>query len=205
MRAAAALAAALSVAAPAHADPQEAVRRCLACHLVPGGATDVVGLGAMASLPPEWPFLHEDAFDLDGDGVAGRVQHVSGGGEALVGLYGRRLAAARLEDFAAIAAVAHGIDLSAPGALDAVLDAFLARSPDPVPPPPEALARFEERGCAGCHVTDAFDHEGREYRPLSDFLMHDLGDGPVRTAPLWGCPACLEADGHGPDGARASR
>jgi hypothetical protein len=32
--------------------------------------------------------------------------------------------------------------------------------------------------------------------PLSDFLLHDLGDGPKRTAPLWGCPECLDAAGH---------
>jgi len=24
-----------------------------------------------------------------------------------------------------------------------------------------------------------------------------LGEGPRRTAPLWGCPECLEAPGHG--------
>ncbi|MEM7709458.1 MAG: hypothetical protein AAF264_01645 [Pseudomonadota bacterium] len=173
---------------------------CIACHTDPDDGFDIVGLAAMRSLPPEWPLFYEDAFDLDGNGIAGRVRHVAGhgvdAGRPFVALYGRHLAAARLEDFALIAGAAHDIDLSDAAALDAVIDAFLRQSPDPMPPDPAILARFEARGCGGCHVTDAFAHEGRHYRPLSDFLLHDLGDGPVRTAPLWGCADCLEAPGH---------
>lgn len=45
-------------------------------------------------------------------------------------------------------------------------------------------------------MTDTYEHSGRTYAPLSDFLLHDLGEGPVRTAPLWGCATCLEAPGH---------
>ena len=174
-----------------------AVGRCLACHLGDDGALDIVGLDAMRSLPPEWTILWEDAFDLDGDGIAGTMRYVSGGDGPIVGLYGSGLAAGRLEDFARIAGVAHGIDVSDPTAMNAVLDAFLALSPDPAPMDPLALARFEARGCTDCHVTHEFEHEGRAYAPLSDFLLHDLGEGPVRTAPLWGCGDCLEGVGHG--------
>lgn len=173
-----------------------AVGQCLACHVGVDGAFDIVGLAAMEGLPPEWPFLFEDAFDLDGDGIAGAIRHVSGAAGPTIGLYGSKLAAGRLEDFARIASAAHGIDLSDTAAMDAVLDAFLALSPDPAPTPPTAIARFEARGCASCHVTETFEHEGRAYMPLSDFLMHDLGEGPVRTTPLWGCPECLRAEGH---------
>ncbi len=199
----------------------DAVARCLSCHVAPAGpgagagaldvappgaldivapsgALDIVGIGALEALPAEWPLMSEDAFDLDGDGIAGVARHVSGGdGLPVLGRYGRALAAGRLEDFARIAGEAHGIDLSEPAVLARVVAVFAERSPDPAPMPPGALARFEARGCASCHVTDAFGHDGRDYRPLSDFLLHDLGAGPVRTAPLWGCPGCLEAPGHG--------
>lgn len=197
------LAAALLAATAAGADPRpSAVDRCLACHLTPEGTVDIVGLGAMEGLPPEWPFLYEDAFDLDGDGVAGIMRMVSGEDGPIVARYGRALAAGRFEDFALIAGAAHGIDVSDPVVLASIRAAFEARSPDPAPPPEAALRRFEARGCADCHVTRAFEHEGRRYVPLSDFLMHDLGEGPVRTTPLWGCPGCLDAPGHptGPDG-----
>lgn len=205
-----------------------AVARCLSCHTGPDGALDIVGLAALQGLPPEWAMLFEDAFDLDGDGVAGRLRHVSGGGggvegggvevggagaggvdagakgggaRPVLGVYGRRLAAGRLSDFARIAGAAHDIDLADPAVMDAVLDAFVARSPDPALPPPASLARFEARGCAACHVTRTFEHEGRTHAPLSDFLLHDLGEGFVRTAPLWGCDECLDAPGHGEEDA----
>ncbi len=221
MSARAALLVALAGAGGAWAEPApepDAVARCLSCHVAPAGpgegapgvappgapgvappgALDIVGIGALEALPAEWPLMSEDAFDLDGDGIAGVARHVSGGdGPPMLGRYGRALAAGRLEDFARIAGEAHGIDLSEPAVLARVVAVFAARSPDPAPMPPGALARFEARGCAACHVTDAFGHDGRDYRPLSDFLLHDLGAGPVRTAPLWGCPGCLEAPGHG--------
>lgn len=191
------LAAALLAAGVAEADPRPtAAERCLFCHQRPGGEIDIVGLGAMAGLPHEWPFLFEDAFDLDGDGIAGVLRLVSGEDGPIVAWYGRSLAAGRFEDFAHIAGAAHGIDVSDPDVLAGVRAAFEARSPDPAPPAAEAVARFEARGCASCHVTRTFEHEDRVYMPLSDFLLHDLGDGPVRTAPLWGCPGCLEAEGH---------
>lgn len=181
----------------------KAVGQCLACHVDEDGALDIVGLAALQHLPEEWPILFEDAFDLDGDGIAGAMRYVSGGEGPVVGLYGSVLAAGRFEDFASIAGEAHGIDVSEPDTLRAVLEAFLARSPDPLPMRASALARFEARGCAACHVTRGFEHDGRTYRPFSDFLLHDLGDGPVRTAPLWGCPACLDAPAHGTPGVKS--
>lgn len=189
------LALAAAFAAPVAAEP-DAVARCLSCHLTAEGTIDIVGMAAMPSLPAEWPLFFEDAYDIDGDGAAGRVQHVSGADGPLIARYGRNLAAARFEDFAKIAGAAHGIDLSDPATIPRVEAAFAARSPDPVPPPPDVIARFEARGCAACHVTDTYQAGGRDYMPLSDFLLHDLGDGPVRTAPLWGCIGCMDGPGH---------
>lgn len=175
-----------------------ATERCLSCHLTSGGMIDIVGLGALEDLPEEWPFLFEDAFDLDGDGIAGRLRFVSGKQGPRVGIFGEALAAGRFEDFALIAGAAHGIAVDDPGVMADVRRAFEERSPDPGLPFADAATRdrFEERGCARCHVIHEFTHRGRDYMPLSDFLLHDLGYGPRRTAPLWGCPACLDGSGH---------
>lgn len=172
------------------------VTRCLSCHLTETGEIDIVGLSAMESLPEEWPFLFEDAFDMNDDGIAGVMRFVTGTGGARAGIFGEALAAGRFEDFASIAAGAHGIVIRDAAEMARIRAAFEARSPDPDLPDPSALAQFEARGCAACHVTHSFEHEGRAYMPLSDFLLHDLGDGPKRTAPLWGCPDCLTAPAH---------
>lgn len=187
-----ALAACSAVAEPA----QTTAQRCLSCHLTPDDSIDIVGLSAIDALPPEWPFLFEDAFDLDGDGVAGKLRMVSGGGQPLIAKYGRELAAGRFADFALIAGAAHDIVVTDPITLDVIEAAFLARSPAPVSPfeTEAALRAFEARGCASCHVTRSFTFEGQKVMPLSDFLLHDMGEGPKRTAPLWACKACVAPD-----------
>ncbi|MEL7215176.1 MAG: hypothetical protein AAGJ96_04470 [Pseudomonadota bacterium] len=184
--------------AAAEPAPGDIVSQCLSCHMVGPDQIDIIGLSALEALPEEWPFLFEDAFDLDGDGIAGRMRFVSGSERPLVGLFGSALSAGRFEDFAAIAAGAHGLVINGPGEMAQIRAAFEALSPDPGLPfcSAAAQAAFEARGCADCHVTRSFEHNGRHYMPLSDFLLHDLGDGPRRTTPLWGCPDCVTAAGH---------
>jgi len=175
------------------------VDACLACHVDETDTLDIVGLRVLAQVPDEWPFLFEDEFDLDDDGIAGRMRFVSGEHGPAVARFGRALAASRFEDFAHIAAGVHDIDLTDDETMARVKAAFEARSPAPVDPFPNtaSLQAFEARGCARCHVTREFESNGVRYRPLSDFLLHDLGDGPRRTKPLWGCPDCITAPGHG--------
>lgn len=199
MRPARLIAGLLAAATGAAADPDpDPVRLCLSCHLVAPDRIDIVGLEALANLPEEWPFLFEDPFDMDGDGVAGEIRIVHGRDGPSVGIYGRWLSAGSFEDFATIAGAAHGVDVAQPETLAAIRDEFEALSPMPDLPSADdaALRGFEARGCTACHVTHSFEHDGRTYMPLSDFLLHDLGDGPRRTAPLWGCPSCLEGPGH---------
>ena len=190
------LASGAAVVSAESATAVDAVARCLSCHLAAEGGIDIVGLRALDGLPEEWPFLFEDAFDLDRNGIAGTLRFVSGADGPLPGVYGEALAAGRFEDFAEIAADAHGIPIEGAEEMARLRATFEALSPDPEPPDATDLAAFEARGCAACHVTRAFEHDGRTYRPLSDFLLHDLGDGPRRTAPLWGCSECLTASGH---------
>jgi hypothetical protein len=184
------------VAAEPVPETPDTVAKCLSCHLTAPDRIDIVGLKALQDLPEEWPFLFEDAFDMDGDGIAGAMRFVSGSDRPLAGVFGQSLAAGRFEDFALIAAGAHGIAIEGPDEMARVRAAFEALSPDPDLPDSDALQRFEARGCAGCHVTRTFEHDGRTYMPLSDFLLHDLGQGPRRTAPLWGCLTCLDDPGH---------
>lgn len=193
------IAAALLAALPVHSqETAPLVERCLACHIDEAGRFDIVGFRALQALPEEWPLLFEDAYDLDGDGIAGRAQYVSGEGQPLLAKWGENLAAARFRDFALIAGAAHDIHIGNIEELDAVEAAFAALSPDPVSPfeTAEELARFEADGCAACHVTRTYQVDGRTYMPLSDFLLHDLGAGEKRTAPLWGCRDCVSGDPH---------
>ena len=183
-------------ASVAGAEADSTVARCLSCHQTNADTIDIVGLGPLASLPEEWPFLFEDAFDLDNDGVAGVIRFVSSIDRPRPGLFGSHLAAARFEDFALIAAGAHGIAIDSPAEMARVRAAFEALSPIPDMPDAKTLAAFAARGCTNCHVTRTFDHDGQSYMPLSDFLLHDFGEGLRRTTPLWGCPTCLDAPGH---------
>ena len=129
------LLAALTVSAPAHSESiKKTVEGCLSCHILEDGRFDIVGVRALGFLPNEWALQFEDAFDRDGDGIAGRVQFVSGGGEPLIAKWGGNLAAARFEDFALIASKAHAIPIGSPEALDAIKAAFEARSPEPSSP-----------------------------------------------------------------------
>ncbi|KEO53524.1 di-heme oxidoredictase family protein [Thioclava indica] len=67
---------------------------------------------------------------------------------------------------------------------------------------------FATTGCTACHRPELRTADGREIRPMSDYLLHDMGKdladgvrehmaGPseFRTAPLWGLGARLRA-GH---------
>lgn len=156
------------------------------------GQLDIIGVRELGAIPPDWPMLFEDPLDRDGDGIAGRVGLVSGGGRPLLGKWGSRLAAASFSDFARIAGAAHDIAIDDPGLLGEIEAAFVALSPAPVSPFSNEAERraFEARDCSACHVTDSYSVDGRLVTPLSDFLLHDMGEGPRRTTPLWTCAGC---------------
>lgn len=180
------------------AEPQPtATDQCLSCHVQADGSIDIVGLEALSALPPEWPYLFEDAYDLDGDGIAGVMRYVSGSQGPLPAKFGTNLAAAKFEDFAKIAGRAHNIVVT-DDIIEEVRRVFAARSPNPKNPFADraSLETFLKRGCADCHVTRTYQYQGQTVMPLSDFLLHDLGEGLKRTAPLWGCNGCTEVSPH---------
>lgn len=157
------------------------------------GELNIIGVTELRHLPAEWPMLFEDVYDRDGDGIAGRVRFVSGNGAPMIGKWGASLAAARFEDFAKIAGAAHDIDVSED--MGAIYALFAQLSPRP--PAPFATdtdrQKFVSRGCSACHVTQSYTFDGRPITPLSDFLLHDLGDGETRTTPIWACTGrCLD-------------
>ena len=181
------------------AETEKLVEQCLACHIDKEGRFDIVAVAALEAMPDQWPLQFEDAFDLDGDGVAGRVQYVSGGGRPLIARWGSSLAAARFADFALIAGAAHAIAIDGKASLDAIQREFEARSLEPISPftSSKERQRFESSGCAACHVTQTFEAAGVTYMPLSDFLLHDLGEGKGRrTKPLWGFKGDLWNNDH---------
>ena len=180
------------------ADPlPQAVSQCLSCHMQADGSIDIVGLEALSALPPEWPYFFEDAYDLDGNGIAGTMRYVSGSEGPLPAKFGTKLAASKFGDFAKIAGIAHNITLT-DDTIEQVRLAFEALSPAPSSPFATGgdLARFQARGCTDCHVTRTYEYQDETVMPLSDFLLHDLGEGFKRTAPLWGCDGCTELSPH---------
>lgn len=184
------------------AGPNQTIKACLSCHINRAGKIDIVGIKALDALPPDWQMRYEDAFDLDSNGIAGRIQFVSGHGKPLIAKWGSNLAAARFEDFALIASAAHAVPLENDATIKAVKDAFAARSPSPTSPfaTEGERSRFKAQGCPLCHVIETFEFEGQEVMPLSDFLLHDLDDDPSgkarRTKPLWGYRKSLWQTAH---------
>ncbi len=183
------------------AETDQTIKACLSCHIDRAGKLDIVGIKALDALPPDWQMRYEDAFDMDSNGIAGRIQFVSGHGTPLIAKWGSNLAAARFEDFALIASAAHAVPLENGATIRAVKDAFAARSPSPTTPfaTEGERAHFEAQGCPLCHVTETFEFEGQELMPLSDFLLHDLNDPSgkaKRTKPLWGYRKSLWQTAH---------
>jgi len=213
------------------------------------------GVGLLAELDDLVILAHEDADDLDGDGISGRANYDRG----FVGRFGRKaqtvsiegfirgplfnhlgittvplsdelkarlpvpsapideggLAAAIFELFVqkALAQVAapeepnfddDGVadpELSEQELFDLVSFSMLLAAPRPDPPTPTTeagAARFEELGCAACHVP-ALEGPRGPVPAYSDLLLHDMGEeladdivmglatgSEFRTQPWWG-------------------
>jgi len=164
-----------------------------------------LGSGLVERIPDADLLARADPTDANGDGISGRALRDSRG---LVARYGWQPCEATLDgivrrtleaEFSQEPAMQSEADI-------ARLVEFLRSLPAPLPRVPvgqEALVArgeqvFAEVGCADCHTLAHTLPDGTVIRPLSDYLVHNMGRGlndgiglcgarveEWRTAPLW--------------------
>ncbi|MCP8900970.1 di-heme oxidoredictase family protein [Gilvimarinus xylanilyticus] len=183
---------------------------CTACHTnnsvgpMQTGADVVppkmIGLGLLGAIPDS----QIEAWAAENGGTVSRV---TVGGAQQIGRFGWRAEAVSVEHQVAKAlhddiGVGTSVADFGPSELtDAqLMDLVTYSSLLAVPVPRDnlagstGLAQFESFGCAGCHRptattgsnTDFPEIANQTIHPFTDLLLHDLGEGAFRTAPLWG-------------------
>jgi CxxC motif-containing protein (DUF1111 family) len=203
----------------------------------------MIGMGLLAAIAADAIAAREDSDDADGDGISGR-RRVAGAelgrfglkaGQASVahqvtaafnGDLGLTSSAIPNDDCTAVqSACRAAISGGAPELITAIehhvtryseLLAVPARRRWDAPEVLRGKTRFEEAGCASCHVpshvTGASELallQGIQIRPYTDLLLHDMGpaladDFPERgadgrewrTPPLWGIGLTQTVSGH---------
>lgn len=165
----------------------DSVSKCLSCHLTDNGKLNITGVKEIEGLPDTWSLLFFDPFDLNDDGISGQISIVNGGGTPLIAKWGSNLAAFKFEDFADIASEVHDININSQLEMDNIRKLFKSLSPEPIHQvlEPSTSKIFVEHGCSSCHVLESYILEEKIVFPYSDFLLHDVGYGLKRTAPLW--------------------
>ncbi len=182
--------------------------RCSDCHLDDGNGTHlqtaadkqtprIIGMGLLEAIPEELIASWADPDDADNDGISGRMNIVNGG---YVGRFGYSATQHSVE--AQVLAALEGemsvtsADISNEHLTQLVrymqlLAVPAARTPDLLQH--EGWDEFNDFGCADCHKTEAqtgahplVELRNQTIRPFTDLLLHDLGQGEIRTTPLWG-------------------
>ncbi len=188
-------------------------------------APPVFGLGLLDAVPEATVASLADPDDADGDGISGRMNRVwsEADGAPVLGRFGWKANTATVE-LQTAAAYANDMGVSSPLAPEpdgtwelehtVVEDTAVYVSTLGVPAPVTVLTRdavrgadrFEEMGCASCHVPTLAtgDHalealRDQTFHAYTDLLVHDMGQGLAdgrrdwqasgrewRTAPLWG-------------------
>ena len=164
---------------PLAALPGARSEACLDCH-----ARGLAGLGLLEAVDEQTVLALSDENDCDGDGISGRPSLVGG----RLGRFGTVAQHASLAE--RIAVEAPGLDAGALERLETFVR-LLGMAPQR---PGTSGAAFEAMGCTHCHVatlTTGDTHpfaelRGQTIHPYTDLLLHDLGAGERRTAPLWG-------------------
>ncbi len=183
---------------------------CVTCHFLNGNGSmqagqnvvppKLIGMGLLGLIPDSQ--IEDWAADS-----GGTVSRVTVSGQTHIGRYGWRAETHSVEQ--QVAKALHddiGVGTSFPGFGPAELsdadlsDLVVYTKLLAVPVPRQNLTQmpghnlFSNFGCAGCHrmtATTGADAEfpelsGQTIHPYTDLLLHDLGEGNFRTAPLWG-------------------
>ncbi|WP_295895707.1 di-heme oxidoredictase family protein [uncultured Vibrio sp.] len=160
----------------------------------------MIGMGLLENIP-------QNTIEQWASENGGSVSYVTVDGQQVIGRFGWRAEASSVRHQVAKALHADmGIGTNFDGFRPATLadqhldDMETYTKLIAVPTPRENLTtmeghrRFQEFGCDSCHklsATTGIDAEFPELsnqviHPYTDLLLHDLGEGPFRTAPLWG-------------------
>ena len=182
--------------------------RCSDCHIDNGNGQHtntatgfltprLVGLGLLEAIPEATIASWADPDDSDGDGISGRLSIVDGG---YIGRFGYKATQRDLEH--QVRAAAEGeMNVTSSDISDENVDQMVtylrllavpaARSENL--DNHEGMDEFVNFGCSGCHklATTTGAHPQPElrsqgFRPFTDLLLHDLGEGEFRTTPLMG-------------------
>ncbi|MGV3623079.1 MAG: di-heme oxidoredictase family protein [Archangium sp.] len=156
-------------------------------------APPLVGLGLLESVDEDAVLELADENDCDGDGISGRASLVNGQlgrfGWQATGVSLSRQVSAELEQ-------RHGVTPDELDALDRARLETYTRLLGVLPQRPvdtEGEGVFNQVGCAKCHVDTVItgskhpftELRAQTIRPFTDLLLHDVGMGEFRTAPLW--------------------
>jgi CxxC motif-containing protein (DUF1111 family) len=175
------------------------------------------GLGMIDAIADTTIEANADPDDVDGDGISGRISRVPGD---RIGRFGWKAQVPSIREFVRDAmgaevgmtvpvedgqsygAFADGDDVADPELSTDDLDALEFYLAMLAPPPrvenADAIALFDDIGCAACHVVDLPSPLG-DVRLYSDLLLHDVAPESYvgladftatgrefRTPPLWG-------------------
>ena len=180
--------------------------RCSDCHLDNGNGDHtntasgfltprLVGLGLLEAIPESTVEGWADPDDQNNDGISGKLSIVNGG---YLGRFGYQATAESLEQQIRGALdnemnvqninsqflnqmVAYVRLLAVPSARSSNLNQH------------EGIDEFRDFGCNNCHKLSArttrhpfMELRNQNFRPFTDLLLHDLGEGEFRTTPLMG-------------------
>ncbi len=190
----------------------DSAARCANCHindgngpLFPGmqrAAPALLGVGLLEAILVEDLLDNEAAQATDGDPkTSGRLRRETRDGQVYAGRFGWTADAVTVEEQTA-RALENEMGVSVSTLPDGFLRALTNYVRLLAVPAPRATdlwalpgaARFTSFGCATCHLTRTYvtgphplqSLRAQSIQPLSDLLVHDLGEGEFRTTPLWG-------------------
>ena len=182
---------------------------CISCHVLNGsgpvqnGQTvtppKIIGMGLLEAIP-------DSVIEGWANENGGRVNRVNFEGQQRIGRFGwnadaatvrHQVADALFNDMGVETTVAQFGSAELSSELFDQLVAYTALIAVPTPRANlttlQGHTRFQDFGCASCHRLEAVtgasqfaELSNQTIHPYTDLLLHDLGEGEFRTAPLWG-------------------